>query len=305
MGVGNRALVIVLSIASISEAFKEVGKVDSIVSSRKVANLAMDYTIDESATSLFLGTKDKNCEGLIIKREQNIFTIDISKCDVVDLKTGASVFYMAEYAAPAPPEPQKPEVAQVIEERDNSFKFGVGFRINNRLRFTEAKLISGTSLATGTLEYTSSGNPVLLDWGFSSTKKNSWGWGAGLTYTVLHWDTVTASGVTGSTTLTAMGTTTVVSPYANIIYRWENVFVPMGFNLSSFSHEGTPYFVTQNKGTLGAQLGLGVVVNKNFSFLVESKVFGFGGAAVTSGNTTLDADLGFSSGLNFMGLFGF
>lgn len=300
---GNRVFLIVLSIASISEAFMEVGKVDVIVSSRKIANLVMEYTIDESATSLFLGTKEKNCEGTILKREQNVFTLDISKCDGMDLKTGTSVFYIAEYIVPETVKPDKQETP--VKEWVRTVNFGLGFRVNNRLRFSDAKARSGAAYATGTLEYTSLGTPVVLDLGISNTSKNSWGWGAGLTYTSMSWDKVTVSDATSSATLVASGTTSILSPYVNAIYRWDNVFVPMGFNLSSLTHEGTPYFISQNKGSLGGQLGIGIIVNNNFSFLLESKVFGFGGATVTSGTTTLDTDFGFSGGVNVMGLFSF
>ncbi len=79
----------------------------------------------------------------------------------------------------------------------------------------------------------------------------------------------------------------------------------MGFNTSSLSHSDAPFFITQNSGTLGAQIGLGIILNKNFSVLIESKVFGFTGATITQGTSTLDTDVGFSGGMNLMGLFSF
>jgi hypothetical protein len=147
--------------------------------------------------------------------------------------------------------------------------------------------------------------PVALEWNFSSTKRNSWGWGAGITYTSLSWDSFTVGDSTGSVSGTTSGTTRIFSPYFSAIYRWDKVFLPVGLNISSLTHDGTPALISENKGTIGAQLGLGVIVNSNFSILIESKAFGFGGSTFKQGTTTLESGPGFSSGLNFIGLFSF
>lgn len=300
MNIRIKQLLVVGFIASAGNAFTEIGKVDVVISSRKIANLKIEAKFDDSAKSLFLGTTDQNCEGRIIKRDQNSATVDISKCSEVELKTGSLVFFLAEEVEQ---NASKPET--VSDEIEKVHCFGVGFRVNSRLIFSDVKVSSGTSFAAGSLEYTVSGTPVSLEWNYSATKRNAWGWGAGVTYTYFNWDKVTASDSTGKATIAAGGTTRVISPFVNAIYRWDNVYVPMGFNVSSLSHDGTPIFINQNKGTLGAQLGLGVIVNNNFSVLFESKVFGFGGAVFTQGTTTINSEAGFASGINIMGLFSF
>ncbi len=232
MRVGACVIVSGIVVTCAAGAFSEVGKVDVIVSSRNIANLVIESTIDESAKVLFLGSKDKNCESKILKKEQSTFTVDISKCNEVELKTGTSVFYLAEDSSTDGPikivEPQ-------TEKTEMVHKFGIGFRFNNKLRYTDGEFTSGTLRETGTLEYTTSDVPIVLEWNFSSTLRNAWGWGGGITYTVFRWDKVTASGRTGSATLDTSGSTRVISPFINAIYRWDNsytrrwVLIPLRF----------------------------------------------------------------------------
>ena len=52
--------------SSVCFAFTEVGKIETVVNSRKIANLKLTAPIEDSIKNLFLGTKDKNCETKIL-----------------------------------------------------------------------------------------------------------------------------------------------------------------------------------------------------------------------------------------------
>lgn len=282
--------------SSVSFAFTEVGKIETVVSSRKIANIKLNAPIEDSVRNLFLGTKDKNCETKILKRDSMLLTVDISMCESVELKAGSLVYQIPEYSSD-----ESPKEDSATSQTEKIHRFGLGFRFNNKIRYGSAKLTSGSSTVTDSLEYSTSNTPIVFEWNFTAAPKNSWGWGGGISFTTFTWDKATGGGITTSTT----GSTNVLSPFINAVYRWEKVFIPFGLNISSLAHNGASTFMSANKGGLGGQLGIGVILNENFTLLIESKSFGFGGATLTDGSTALDSGIGYSNGFNLMALFNF
>ena len=282
--------------SSVCFAFTEVGKIETVVNSRKIANLKLTAPIDDSVKNLFLGTKDKNCETKILKRDSMVLTVDISSCETVELKAGSIVYQIPEYSSD-----ESPKQATGNSLADRIHRFGLGFRFNNKIRYGSAKLTSGSSTVTDVLEYSTSNTPMVFEWNFTSASKNSWGWGGGISFTSFTWDKATGGGITTNTT----GSTNVLSPFINAVYRWDKIFIPFGLNISSLAHNGASTFMSANKGGLGGQLGVGIILNENFTLLIESKSFGFGGATLSEGSTSLDSGIGYSNGFNLIALFNF
>lgn len=277
--------------SSICFAFTEVGKIETVVNSRKIANIKLTAPIDDSVKNLFLGTKDKNCETKILKRDSTLMTVDISSCDSIELKAGSLVYQIPEYSS------DESSPKNMVNSDRKRHRLGLGLRLNNKLRYGSGTLTSGGQTSNVSLEYTTSNNPFVLSYSYIKVEKNSWGIEGGISYFSNTWD---QGQISGYASQSAIGSTTVLSPFFNGVYMWDQLYLAFGVNLSSLSHSGTSLFMTNNNGTLGFQLGLGIDMSEKVSFLIESKSHGFGGATVTSGSDTANSGSGYLNGLNFM-----
>lgn len=286
--------------------FLKVGTVDLVLTSKKTAEVTVDSDFAISfPAQLYLGTKEKNCEVLATKKVDNKMQVRTETCPD-EIKVGMEVYYHEakfEESAPAQVPIAAPvEVQQTIQpppEKTSFFSVGFGLRLNNTLRYDKVTATNGSSTIVDELEYESD-VPVVFDINFMNSAKQAWGWSAGLTRFEVDWTSVKDS----QTEIKVKASTTVTDLYFNAVYRWDNVFLPFGVNFSTLSSSDSA-FLSANDGGAGAQLGVGFLINRNFTVILESKVITFSGAKVTQGGVTLTSEAGFCGGLNAVAFYTF
>lgn len=305
MNYSNRILlfgIIILSL-NVHADFIKIGTVDLVLTSKQTAEVKIntDFSINLPA-QLYLGTKEKNCEVLGTKRVEDKLQIQTQTCSD-EIKVGMEVYFHETKFAENTPVPAPIEVLQTEivrpPEKTTFFSIGLGLRLNNYLKYDKVTVTNGSSTFTDELEFKSD-TPVVFDINFMNAAKQAWGWSAGLTRFTIDWTSVTD----GEDELTMNATTDVTDLYLNAVYRWDNVFLPFGINLGILSTSNSP-FLSANDGGAGAQLGIGFLVEKNFTIILESKVITFSGAKLTEGGTTLSSEAGFCGGLNAVAYYTF
>lgn len=278
--------------------FTEIGKVDTVITSRKMATVVSSTSLEQNVKSLFVGSRDKNCEAQILKNNSGTISIDISTCDSIEIISGTPVYQIAGIDNQEE-QPNTQEIAPA--EVDRVHRFGIGVRFNSKLSYRDIEFTSGATSQKEDMEISNSNVPLVLEWNFSATEKDSWGWSAGVGYTSFKWDTANIGGTKTAT----VGSTSILTPYFNLIYRWEKLYIPFGLNISALSHSDPSLFMDSNRGTIGVQLGIGYILSDHITLLLESKAYGFHSRSITILTTTMEQSLGFSSGLNLMLLFNF
>lgn len=108
-------------------------------------------------------------------------------------------------------------------------------------------------------------------------QKHGWGLTMGLDF---DFDREVKSGTisSGGTTISVSETDdpdsfTSVVGYGNLVYKWENFYIPFGLNLSYIDYKSTGLNVNTTP-SIGAQLGLGYETDSNFALEMYSRVLG-------------------------------
>ncbi len=108
-------------------------------------------------------------------------------------------------------------------------------------------------------------------------KKNGWGLTMGLDF---DFDREVKTGTisSGGTTISVSETDnpdsfTSVVGYGNLVYKWEQFYIPFGLNLSYIDYKSSGLNVNTTP-SIGAQLGLGYETDSNFAMEMYSRVLG-------------------------------
>jgi len=108
-------------------------------------------------------------------------------------------------------------------------------------------------------------------------QKNGWGLTMGLDFDFereIKSGTISSGGTTISVSeIDDPDTFTSVVGYGNLVYKWENFYIPFGLNLSYIDYKSTGLNVNTTP-SIGAQLGLGYETDSNFALEMYSRVLG-------------------------------
>ena len=296
---------------SATAGLMKIGTVTAILTSQKTAEIQLDTGVNlQTAENVFIGTKQTNCEAKVTKQTAKIFLVDLTSCtDSSNYAVNSEAYiYSEDYTEQVttqqtiPPQPsalpQQPEILPTTEKNEFT-NLGVGFRLNNSLKFEDVQAISGATTEGSDVEYESDSAALFIEINHINAQRNAWGWMAGLSYWTVEWDKVKAFGSTITNNTTE---STILNGAGSLVYRFTDGFLQFGFNLSSISTKNSP-FLEVSKGSLGAQLGGGVFINKHLMLAIESKVITYSSVTYWQGSDSLTAkEPGFYSGLN-LGLY--
>jgi hypothetical protein len=110
-------------------------------------------------------------------------------------------------------------------------------------------------------------------------KPHGWGANAGLTLeTKRKLKSAEVSFIpldTGDTDPSSDASLSMATIYADALYRWDNLYLPFGFNISFPGLMSPPYALRSPKPGLGIQVGLGYFVSSAVSLYSELRVLTF------------------------------
>lgn len=160
------------------------------------------------------------------------------------------------------------EIESITNE---SWRFSVGLGLNIGGKF-ESDLVfrdssSGSQVAKGKVDFDID-PAVSLDISAQYMPQNSWGFIGGFTYDSERETTGGEIIINGQRVIIAEdGDNDKIQArvfHASAVYRWESLYLPFGLNYAAYTFKSSDV-PTSISGGLGAQLGLGYVVNDNFS----------------------------------------
>lgn len=159
------------------------------------------------------------------------------------------------------------------------FALGLGYNFTGKAE-SDLKVTNLSSLVTssGTVEYDVEPG-ANLNFEARYMAPHNWGFTVGVDLDMDR-EIKTGSVTVGSETVTFTDNSSnpdslsAVILYGNLVYQWEEFYIPFGFNISVIDYESTGLNVNSN-GTLGAQLGIGYVINNSFAFELFSRAIGF------------------------------
>jgi hypothetical protein len=202
-------------------------------------------------------------------------------------------------AAPVSPAYNPPPSQMPAEKR---IRFGMSLHLSgaNKIRFENATASTTVGSGTGQAEFNTKG-AFGIGATIMSSAPTSWGFSGSLFYEAdREIDSLTLSDSTGSVTGTYASPKPKVSFLViegNLLYRWNDIYLPFGFNVSSpnFTRGAGATGTLDVKGGLGAQVGFGAFVTENlaFDFVIRSISIRMSGATSTA---TYDYGPGFISG---------
>lgn len=300
----NLIFIFFLSVSA-NAGLMKIGSITAVLTSQKTAEIQIDSGAGvQTIENVIIGNKQNNCDVKVTKQTAKIILVDLSSCsDNSHYAINSEAYiYSEDYSDKEPIQqsapPQQAEVPPTTEKNEFT-NLGAGFRLNNSLKFEDVQAISGSTVEGSDVEYESDSAAFFIDLNHINARQNSWGWMGGLSYWNVKWDKVKAFGSTISNNTTE---SSILNGYGSLVYRFNDGFLQFGFNLSSISTKNSP-FLEVSKGSLGAQLGGGVFINKNLMLAIESKVITYSSVTYWQGSDSLTAkEPGFYSGLN-LGLY--
>ena len=186
---------------------------------------------------------------------------------------------------PAPTQEKGEETKLAEEEKpatENHFKFAFGLNYNSS-NTAEADLVyydaSAARAFTGTAEFDVK-SYASLEFEVRHMQKQNWGFTAGLSLgaeTEEQGGTIVLNGVTIVITSSAdPDKMRVVLLYGNAVYRFDEVYIPFGLNVSAIDYKvagGGAKIETE--GGLGAQFGLGYQFGDHVAFELLARSIAF------------------------------
>ena len=206
--------------------------------------------------------------------------------------------------ANVPPAPVPTGVSPVSEPQPPAkrlrFNLGIGVNIANEAKFDNV-IATGSITATGSAKYDVQ-SAFLVTGGAFYSGEHSWGGAASLSIEGAR-DLNSVQLTLGSSSATAVFTSkpsiqlTVLE--ANALYRWENIYLPFGFNFTipKYTPEAGATDQTSLTGALGAQIGVGFLIGDHFQLEAMSKVLSLK-ATQRSGTVSVNYQTGYLAGLN-------
>lgn len=192
---------------------------------------------------------------------------------------------------------RQPEIIQ--EEVVWKFAVGISHSIGSQMKFHDVKISNVTGSSSATVD---TPNILSLNLDARYLPKQAWGAMVGLNYDMpRRIRSGNFSGAAWGTPFTRTGDQiSVFSLGASAVYRWDEVYTPIGLNISSVNYETAGGSAASNtvKGGIGVQFGVGAYVQKDFALELMCKSAGVKLKSEEAGVVT-EYNKGFLTSLNF------
>lgn len=301
--------------------------IQQILAQENKAALALTPEDKFKAGDVLLATHEsKNCPIKILSIENGYALADLSRCSFKrELKIGDKV---EASLIPVKDEPADTEDAEMLENADNSksekansanakkadtafvatsspteksYRWGgaVYYSTADTLKFDSLRVTTASGSGSGTFDFKMSG-AVGLDISFTTMTRNSWGFIGSAHYEAARKiKSFTVSGVNGTATYSGDNGPNLSFFFleGNAVYRWENFYLPFGFNYSfpDLTNFGGTGQVTYNGG-VGADISVGYFINENFAVEAWSRAL-MVKLNIDSGTNHIDFGNGLLTGL--------
>lgn len=299
------------------------GSIKQILNPQNLAVVEIKASENISIGDSFLANGEKDqCLLEVLKVDRPNVTVSTANCkDRVVLANGQKVekslidpkLISKENTAPVAEakEPTAAEPAIVVKpaasqsSNGNSYAaFIVGINVNNHLKIPVTATNSTTSEA-GTFDF-SYNNSVSLGFEWSQFDNHSWNNGILIDYSTMQFDTLTASGPSGTSSFSVPGNMSFLTVAYAGKYVWEDFYLPLGIGLTSSSvNDNTGVFTKSLKSVVTAWIGIGLSFSKNFKMELVSRAASVTSDTVTSSGTTFTPSIGTLSGALLTGKFCF
>lgn len=194
---------------------------------------------------------------------------------------------------PAPPTEPKAEVENDVARKKWRFGGGVYYSVSDKLRFPNAKSDTGSGEREYDLRFETEGAPgVALETRYDAP--NAWGFQAGLAFDAKRKLKNFESDLSGTRVTTDLNDSTIQisTLYVNILYKWNEFYIPFGVNFALARYENRPTLLEKVDGGSGGQFGVGWDFNPHLSLEFLGRVTGLQGRSHREGNVTTSNELG-------------
>ena len=285
---------------------------------RVVAQYDIEPTDISIGTKLNVTTADgESCTGTALNRSTDKVSIDFLGCSAfsgfkVGILVERDISNESRSIQPTAPKEQvlpNEEGWKKTDRHSRGLRLALGlfYSSANEITFDSLTGSAGTTAFTGKAKYITNASPGFLIEGFSSNV-DAWGFNFGLSIDgkrkLTSYETTINSG--GTSVLTSGATSgdpalTISTLYFNAIYRWTMFYIPFGLNFSGVAVDNPPPALLGLKGNVGAQLGIGFLIDDRFALEIISRALTVTAQSYTSGTTTLNLGNGFLTGGQFTG----
>lgn len=230
---------------------------------------------------------------------------DISSCHLKEeLRVGQTV--EASLAGVAPVQESEPATQEPSQGLVDTLKprwvVYAGYDGADKLTFSNSKITLNGTDYTGETSYSLDQAMVVGAEGFWS-KQNSWGFRVGGDFVTRRTIKSVKSILTSNATAIDAGATYtnsrlgMFSLYGDALYRWGDIYLPFGLNLTGYSFENPPPGLIGARGSIGLQFGVGCILHDHFvlELLLKSVLMSAVANDVPVGTQTGNANLGTGS----------
>ncbi|MCR9204384.1 MAG: hypothetical protein NXH75_07400, partial [Halobacteriovoraceae bacterium] len=178
-------------------------------------------------------------------------------------------------------EKTEPEDSNVVDSNTPNWRFAFGLGFNGGGSAESDLKVNDLStglVSTGKAKFeTDSGYSLSFEGRF--LRQNGWGLTMGVDID-LGREVKSGSVTLGGNTVTFSNTTNDPDEFAavvfhgNAVYKWNNFYIPFGFNVSAVDYRATGINVNTS-ASLGAQLGIGYELDNGFIIELFSRALGF------------------------------
>lgn len=164
----------------------------------------------------------------------------------------------------------------VVSKPKIRLAFGLGFNTTGTAE-SDVRIVNLSNGATGigSLEFDVESG-ISLNAEARILRKNGWGFSVGGDLDLIREvksATVTAGGNTETISANEPGEWTALVLYGNLVYKWENFYIPFGLNVNAINYSEVGLDTTSTG--VGAQLGIGFETESNFAFEIYSRALTF------------------------------
>lgn len=280
-------------------ADSQVGTVSQLLrdSQRAVVQIATGVSVGDLKSLVVTTGPGEACEASVISIKNDQILIQFSKCSTYDnLKAGAAAnrnlfeedspstqASQNEVVVAAQPDEQKVEPSAPPATTENDYKahftLAVGYHNGTKLNYDDMTYTTGGTTYTGEYSFQLD-SAVHVAAGVIFAPKYHWGFYGGISREskrTLKSETASIDGGGTATVVYSAGKPTVTFTLVeiNALYRWNQFYIPFGFNVSivDFTTGGVASTTTvEASGAAGAQVGVGFFANEKTRFEFYSQV---------------------------------